>query len=442
MEVKEQKYPVAKLIASFVGGSLQRNPEYQRGAAWKQLQQQGFLDSVLRGYPVPALFLHRLEGAEGLDGSKTTRWDIVDGQQRLIALRDYLEGKFPLQSIAEDSKLRLPKGVREQPAPWAGKPFHELATTLQNQLRDAVLTVFEITRVDHLDEIRDLFIRLQSGTALSRQQIRDAWPGSIGPFIESLAGKLDRAPSCGLFSVVDKRGSWSDDDDHDLHVGDRQLCAQLLLIYLERLRDPGNVPSVTAGHLDTLYHQHTDFDRGSATATSFTKLLADASKILERAKELRSRVEGGSRRKFRRFEVIALVMFLQDVAAAQRMSLSTERLEELAAAIAKNNNDNAPAGKGSSGKSIDDYYRWWRESVASSIVAILDSQRLFSDSQRAQIREKAGGRCQVCSDVVNDGDAEFDHFPVPYRSGGKTAVENGRLVHRACHPRGRPSVPS
>ena len=104
MEVEEKKYTVTALAQAFVGGSLQRNPEYQRGASWKQLQQQGFLDSVMRGYPVPALFLHRMEGAAGLDGSRTTRWDIVDGQQRLIALRDYLDGKYPLQPIAEDSK--------------------------------------------------------------------------------------------------------------------------------------------------------------------------------------------------------------------------------------------------------------------------------------------------------------------------------------------------
>jgi hypothetical protein len=47
-------------------------------------------------------------------------------------------------------------------------------------------------------EIRDLFIRLQSGTALTRQQIRDAWPGNLGPYVERLAGKLDRVPHSKL----------------------------------------------------------------------------------------------------------------------------------------------------------------------------------------------------------------------------------------------------
>ena len=55
------------------------------------------------------------------------------------------------------------------------------------------------------DEVRDLFIRLQSGTALTRQQIRDAWPGTIGPFIVRLAGKMDSTPSIKLFKQIDRR---------------------------------------------------------------------------------------------------------------------------------------------------------------------------------------------------------------------------------------------
>lgn len=42
------------------------------------------------------------------------------------------------------------------------------------------------------DEVRDLFIRLQARTPLTPQQVRDAWPGNVSPYIELLAGKLSR----------------------------------------------------------------------------------------------------------------------------------------------------------------------------------------------------------------------------------------------------------
>jgi hypothetical protein len=42
----------------------------------------------------------------------------------------------------------------------------------------------------------------------------------------------------------------------------------------------------------------------------------------------------------------------------------------------------------------------------------------------------------ICNDPVDPSEAEYDHFPLPHTLGGKTVVENGRLVHAACHPRG------
>ena len=46
--------------------------------------------------------------------------------------------------------------------------------------------------------------------------------------------------------------------------------------------------------------------------------------------------------------------------------------------------------------------------------------------------------CGVCTKAVTEGDAEYDHFPVAFRDGGRTDVANGRLVHKPCHERGRP----
>ena len=112
------------------------------------------------------------------------------------------------------------------------------------------MTVFQIGPDALVDEVRDLFIRLQSGTALTRQQIRDAWPGNLGPFIERLAGKLDKHPTVPLFSLIDKRGQRSEDEEQrDYHVADRQVCGQLLRIFIARERDPYSYPSVSANEL-------------------------------------------------------------------------------------------------------------------------------------------------------------------------------------------------
>jgi len=205
MNVTEKKHHVARLVEAYEAGSLLRNPEYQRGEAWREYQKAAFIDSIYRAYPVPALFLFVVE-KPGLEDAPVKKFEIVDGQQRLIAIRDFRSSKIRLLEMNDNSKLRLPRSVRQKPAPWAGKFYSELSDELKRRFDDFELTVFEIGSSALPDEVRDLFIRLQSGTALTRQQIRDAWPGNLGPFIESIAGKLDRHPSEKLFEIVDRRG--------------------------------------------------------------------------------------------------------------------------------------------------------------------------------------------------------------------------------------------
>ena len=142
MKFDEKKFSVSQLIAAFNAGSLLRNPEYQRGEAWSELQKASFVDSIFRSYPLPALFLRVVEHP-GLEDVPSRRFEIVDGQQRLTALRDYAAGNFSLFEISERSKLRLPKSVRAMPAPWAGKFYSDLSTELQSQFDNTKILVFQ-----------------------------------------------------------------------------------------------------------------------------------------------------------------------------------------------------------------------------------------------------------------------------------------------------------
>ena len=36
------------------------NPEYQRGEVWTRAQQMKLIDSVLRGYQLPVIYLHKI----------------------------------------------------------------------------------------------------------------------------------------------------------------------------------------------------------------------------------------------------------------------------------------------------------------------------------------------------------------------------------------------
>lgn len=75
-------------------------PTFQRRFVWNQLEKSFFIESLILRLPVPNVFL-----AQDLE---TKNLNIVDGQQRLISLRDYLDGKFALtgEKIRDDLKGR------------------------------------------------------------------------------------------------------------------------------------------------------------------------------------------------------------------------------------------------------------------------------------------------------------------------------------------------
>ncbi|MGQ0636604.1 MAG: HNH endonuclease family protein [Planctomycetaceae bacterium] len=433
MECEPKKFPIGELVRAWnESSSLKINEEYQRGASWTQPQKQCLIDSVFRKYPIPPLFLHRIISV-GLGGEQSVGYEIVDGQQRIRALAEFFSDKFPLLH-PEDKKLKLPNSLRSQPAPWAKRRFSDLDGSHRVFLEQTSVDAFVITSVTDTDEVRDLFIRLQSGTALSRQQIRDAWPGNMGPYIESLAGKLTKAPRMELFQLLDKRGARSE-DDRDRYDADRQFCAQLLCLFLARENDPCIAQSVGPNDLDKLYHENTVFNAHGPAATRFVELLEHATKVLNVAKK-KSSDGGRTKGKFVKPEIFSTFMFLQDISRNRNFRFDHSAY----AALAKNlltEREIDRKGKSSSGPAIAAYYERWREDVLPGIGIHLDPNRAFSDPQKQEIYTKASGKCAICNDPVESGDDEYDHHPVPYAVGGPTTVENGRLVHRTCHPRGR-----
>ncbi len=73
-------------------------PKFQRRFVWNQPEKSFFIESLILRLPVPNVFLAH--------DPETNNLNIVDGQQRLISLRDYLDGKFALtgEKIRDDLK--------------------------------------------------------------------------------------------------------------------------------------------------------------------------------------------------------------------------------------------------------------------------------------------------------------------------------------------------
>ncbi|MES1226159.1 MAG: DUF262 domain-containing protein [Bacteroidota bacterium] len=66
------------------------NPEYQRGEVWTDNQRKKLIDSVLRNYPLPLIYLHHIK--KTVAGIPREDFEIIDGQQRISALGKFYKG--------------------------------------------------------------------------------------------------------------------------------------------------------------------------------------------------------------------------------------------------------------------------------------------------------------------------------------------------------------
>jgi hypothetical protein len=84
---------------------IQINPSYQRKLVWKNAHKFNFIDTILRNFPFPEIYL----APSTLDLVELVLIDeIVDGQQRLSTIRDYIEEndvfalpKLPISRFSE-----------------------------------------------------------------------------------------------------------------------------------------------------------------------------------------------------------------------------------------------------------------------------------------------------------------------------------------------------
>ena len=133
-------------------------------------------------------------------------------------------------------------------------------------------------------------------------------------------------------------------------------------------------------------------------------------------------------------------MFFQDILRNPHCRIDSKERVTLAMRISDFEKAAKPSGKGTSGVAIRDHYERFRDQVTEGVGITLDPKRLFDESQKDELYRRAGGVCAVCVKPVETFEAEADHFPIAWRDGGPTSLDNGRLVHASCHSRGRPSI--
>ncbi len=178
---------VDELVRRVTRRRIEIAPAYQRQFRWDDERQSRLIESVLLGIPVPPLFM-----ATNIAEDEGTRWEVVDGLQRLLSLTNFI-GDEDTRSVARlDNRqpLRL-KGLEILPA-LDGRTFAELPADLREGLLDRPMKVVVLNDKSDLQVRFDLFERLNTGgVKLTDHEVREAV--FMGDFVNVLTELADSA---------------------------------------------------------------------------------------------------------------------------------------------------------------------------------------------------------------------------------------------------------
>lgn len=135
--------------------TLEITPKFQRRPVWSTGARSYLIDTLIRGFPVPPLYLRIAQSA---DGQRTVR-EIVDGQQRIRAVLDFIEGKYSLSKSLQSD--------------FAGQSYEQLTPEAQQKILHFGFITEVFSGITD-EEVLQVFARLNTNSVrLNAQELRN-----------------------------------------------------------------------------------------------------------------------------------------------------------------------------------------------------------------------------------------------------------------------------
>jgi len=174
------KLTISEFYDNFEQGKYNFDVEYQRKSnVWSEDKRSFLIDSIMKNYPMPPVFMRpNVDNDTG-----KTKYDIVDGKQRLESIISFIKGEIPLTDYFwEDSIFLYEKrdvDKSEVEKEISGKIFDEIKA--DKKFADFIKQFWTyVINVDYLYQdditmVANVFDRLnRSGEPLVPQELRNA----------------------------------------------------------------------------------------------------------------------------------------------------------------------------------------------------------------------------------------------------------------------------
>ncbi|QEX18087.1 hypothetical protein FRZ44_33910 [Hypericibacter terrae] len=408
---------VLDLVNLYEDDHLNLEPGFQRQSVWSPRDRAKLIESILRNYPLPAIFLYKRQ-----EGGRLV-YDVIDGKQRLESIFMFTGAMRP----RFEARAALDEGGPVQAVDW---PLLK-RKQLQHRITGYELPVIEVD--GDIGDIIDVFVRINStGKALTRQEQRHA-KYYRSPFLKAaakVAGKFE--PYFRRHGIL-SAGQLS----RMKHV---ELICELMLSL----------------HQGDVLNRRTALDRVMATESFDGRQIQKAVRLvtttLNRVGRMFPHLKSSRFRQANDFYSLAVLIGKFE---AEHMILTDKRRNRLAWDLLQSfgskvdemrERQRKAQGAGPHQELYREYLltvsqmtddvsqRRKREDMLRGILGSLfarkDAQRGFTSEQRRIIWNNATNRtCKTCGKKLTWDDFTIDHIN-PHSKGGRSALDNAALMCR------------
>lgn len=386
-----------------------RIPDVQReDTAWSEEQKALLLDSLYNNFDIPKFYLRQ-------DEKNAELWWLIDGQQRLTAILEFLDDKFPL-----GANSTLPKHTHNK---YCSELRPEDLARIKTQILDFMMLVCSE------DEEEDLFLRLNKGTPLNAAEKRHAIRGEV----RELAIELSE------HDFLKDKTSYA----QSRYAG-HAVAAQIIQLHLS-----GEPCDIKGKQLTLLYESKKRFPERASAEKEIRKVLNRLNKIFQKQE-----------RYLKKYNATSLFLFMSELMKNYSLSgVSDNDLYKFIDDFERERRQNNQKTEDDANFDIElNAYTLAcvnspdsKESVRTRHSVLMkkflaqhhdlepkDPKRDFSLEQKEVIYLLCGKMCQGGRECPEDGkvlpfeDCEFDHIK-EHADGGRTTITNGQVLCVSCH---------
>ncbi len=394
-QFSKQPFPVVTLKQLFDGEDLILDPIYQRNSVWTVSQKQLLIDSLFIGIDIPKIYLNL----------KNDKYEVVDGQQRIRSILEFLEDKFELPD--------------ESTSEISGKLYSQLDIKLKTKFWSFPIDAV-ILKDWSDDDIEGMFLRLQEWEPLNAAEKRRAIKGNFKEVVKELGNNK-------IFFIVgfdNNRYAYED------------AAAKILHIVLH-----GDYTWITTSSIKRTYLAHQDITETNIAV----KEVKNAFNFVHKAFQ-----SIDVNPELKKWSVITLTLIARELLKKYNIGDFAEQFATTFLQFELERRQNSELKEEEQDPkytAFSDAVRWddpvkmtYRHNKLLERFLIdipdltpKDTVRIFSSEQRVAIYYKDRGICQICQyKIAQDDDYEADHI-LAHSKWWLTVVSNGQVLCKTCN---------